>query len=294
MGAARGRANRELARLAARWVMSQAHATGANMVAVENLASMEPTFHKKLRTVLSQRLRGQLIDTFTLICKQENMRFEQVDPANTSKHCWACDGNVTHVKAPNNRQAGYHWASCDRCGQGRDRDWVGAVNVGARALRSPGTGERRAMLGHQPGSSTADLGNVTRLRTKQPQPAPKPRRRKPAVPTTTIRVRGSAVTAPKGAPTNPQRTSRSRRQRLSAGRAVTPPQPGYRSPVVRVVHRCVGTGLKPDSTTVRYSGGTSSTVAPLTVSVRVLDGARYAHRHRIKSSPVRLPVPLPT
>lgn len=92
----------------------------------------------------------------------------------------------------------------------------------------------------------------------------------------------------------PPRNHRGGQRRRFNGPAFTaeppPPQPGARPDVLRVLSRSVGTGPKTaGSDAGSQAGDTFSSVISLhTVRVRTVDGMRYAHRHRIRCTPVRV------
>lgn len=297
--AARRQANVELARLGALWAVSQAHALGAGVVALEDLGSMEPKFHKSLRINLSQRIRGALAAAFTTCAAANSIRFVPVDPAHTSAACPYCTGKVRHVVSPDRLTAGYHWAVCSGCGVGRDRDLNAAVNIGARALRTPASGARVKKSGHVAGSPHHDLGNVTRMPGPVPASAPTPRTSTVHNPQHPDRRRKSAAvpTPGKAGPTRRRAEAlATARERSRVHRGSTPPRPGHR-PKVAVLsgYRAAGLGttqVRENSSPTRQPEVTSFTVPhvnpPPLVWVRLLDGVAYGHRHRLRFTPVRI------
>jgi transposase len=156
----RRHANRELARLAARWAVETALAAGCDTIAIEDLGSLEP--HVKdagLNARLSQRLRGQLAKALETACTMAGLRFVPVPPQYTSKTCHRCQGRVRFGRAPDRMtERGWRWALCPSCGLSMDRDVNAAINIATRALREPdqpdgggrGRGPGRRVRRHRP------------------------------------------------------------------------------------------------------------------------------------------------
>lgn len=286
---ARVNANKELCRLAAVWAVNLALAAGATVLAIENLDSMEPKYGKRLRVNLSTRVRGMLRGALKTACRNVGIVFVEVDPANTSVICGRCGNAVKHVKASNNHSGGWHWSYCKHCKQGWDRDHNAALNIAVRAIRSPQSGKQVRQEGHVTGASTEDLGGVT-LERAEPRVAP-PKRRTSSV------HNPQAAAIQKGSGSNKDQKKGSKTKRRRAGRGCTPPRPGARASGVLVVHRSAGPGntqTRLNNTAREQSGEDSSSTVREVVStrkirVRTLDGMRYAHRHSIRATPIRIP-----
>jgi len=172
---ARRNANLELARIAALWAVNLAIAAGAHLISIENLDSMEPKFDKKRRVNLSSRIRGMLRDALRQACKNAGIGFIEIDPANTSACCAICGNWVKHIKAPDNKTKGWHWAWCDVCVVGMDRDHNASINIAVRAIRNPKSGQAVKQGGHTKGTGNKDFGKVLKVRPDKVLPAPKAR-----------------------------------------------------------------------------------------------------------------------
>jgi len=357
----RRNANKELARLAACWVVSQALAYGAGMVVIENLDAMEPAFDKKQRNKLSQLIRGMLRDALKTACEQAGIIFGEVNPDYTSKICFTCGSWLKFKTAPNGK-TGRAWAVCAQCGLSCDRDYNAAVNIGTRELRTPGTGKTRTYTGHEPNSYPGDLGGVQVKRIRHGQKIPSKRtskihkvrkirvRTRAGAPVQPGRVEQNNIVANPGQTTKdstaavvpevsatstknvtaktsnahnksskdktqnskPKPTPRPpkagyqdplRRKSRRSNSVCTVPRPGMRASALPVVHRWVrrtsseagpSSTAKPSENSASPSAQAAQPPPPASletvrVQVRVLDGMRYAHRHSINATPVRLP-----
>ena len=297
VNAKRARANRELARLLAVTAVSWAKVNNAGAVAGEDLSSMEPTGDRKRRSILSQRLRGQISTALSGACAKAGLEFMQVNAQNTSSICPQCPDTswLIYNKVKGQSTSGYAWARCKNCNKSWDRDVVGSLNIGTRYLKDPKSAKRLKKVGHIKGAGVKDLGGIKRIRSKKPVPAPQPRY---------VKSRTKTGPTPKNTPGESTRGQHLQvsgatinQPAVTAGERVypsgrpTPPRPGARAPIIRVVHRSVGPGTQVNNAMiVNQSGGrVSNRLKTHPHRVRLLDGARYAHRHGIKCSPVRVP-----
>jgi hypothetical protein len=131
------RGNGETARLAARWAVSQAVAAGAQAVAVEDLRDMEPIgMDRRNRTRMSAQVRGILIDELARACAKAGLWLLVVPARGTSSFCARCGSPIRHIKAPNDRRAGWSWGMCTGpgCPNQGDRDHLAAGHIGGRTI----------------------------------------------------------------------------------------------------------------------------------------------------------------
>ena len=257
----RQQANRELARLAARWAVETALAAGCDTIAIEDLGSLEPHFKDAgLNARLSQRLRGQLAKALETACTMAGLRFVQIPPQYTSKTCHRCQGRVKFGKAPDRMtERGWRWALCPSCGLSMDRDVNAAINIATRALRAEDNLADGGEL------IAPDIGHV-RHRPARQDPTTQP------VPRTSARHNPST------------RTGTTVRERRRAHRAVTPPRPSHRA-AQRSAGRDAST-IAALATAARHAADNPDAVTPAAVLPRPVDGLRYAHRHHLRCTPV--------
>ena len=197
----RAQSNQQLAKTLARWCVEHAIANQAGVISCENLASLEPTVGgKRLRTSLSQRLRGQLIQALQTACDKAGVKLVLVNPAQTSQKCYQCANQLVFQKASDNTNKGYRWAFCESCNAGLDRDHNASLNIAKRAL-------------------CYNLGNVKHFKRLK-------RDRLSLAPI----ARSSLVHNPSA------RLDSNVRSRRRLHRAVTPPQPRARVSVLYVAH----------------------------------------------------------
>ncbi|WP_433172418.1 zinc ribbon domain-containing protein [Actinoallomurus sp. CA-150999] len=130
--------NDALAWAAARWVVDQAIATGASVIYVEDLRSMEAKgMGRTLNTRLSQTVRGQIVRNMRHLAAETGIAVVTVPPKNTSKHCPQCLVPLRHCKAPDRPgEPGWKWATCPNpdCGWQGDRDHGAWRRIAARGL----------------------------------------------------------------------------------------------------------------------------------------------------------------
>ncbi|MFE4538014.1 transposase [Streptomyces scopuliridis] len=220
----RTRLNAALARAAARFVVDHASAAGASVIYLEVLRDMEARGKgRTLNTRLSQTVRGAIVTHVRHQAAALGIAVVIVPPRGTSKHCPRCLTPFRHHRAPNDRAAGWAWASCPNpaCGYSTGRDNAAWQRIGARGLthqhktsldRSSGTFVIRTVV--EALDRARAVQQQTQDRTKSGRtnrrPAPGKRRRGPAPPGNRASTARPGGKRPAGrTPTHP--THRSRR-----------------------------------------------------------------------------------
>lgn len=129
-GRKRTRINRELSWLFACFVTERAVAAGAQAVAVEDLRTLEARgLGRETNNRVAQSIRRKAVEAVTHTAARAGLHTVEVPAPGTSKNCPGCDDEVL-------RPRGYHSAYCQSCRVGGNRDTIGAVNIGKRALVS--------------------------------------------------------------------------------------------------------------------------------------------------------------
>jgi hypothetical protein len=127
-GAKRGAINAELGRLAGNHAVGYALEVGAQAIGVEELRTLEAAHLGDNNNLVAQAIRSKAIEAITHAAAQAGLHVIEVPARGTSARCPGCDTNVL-------RPRGYHSARCPQCGRvNGNRDTVGGVNVGKRAL----------------------------------------------------------------------------------------------------------------------------------------------------------------
>lgn len=171
----------QLAGLCASWMVHQALAAGASMIALEDLKTLEHRgLGKKNNARVSMALRGQVYRAVEEAAALWGIQVIPVNARGTSSYCSRCDAKVRHLKYPGG-PTGHNWMSCPQCGHQGPRDLPAAEKVGQRAL-APKTKKVRRRATPK----------------KLLVPSPKPSREK-AGPTPTRRRRPPSPSAPAGA-----------------------------------------------------------------------------------------------
>ncbi|MFJ9841406.1 zinc ribbon domain-containing protein [Kitasatospora sp. NPDC101155] len=134
----RANLNDALAWSAARWSVDQAIATGASVIYLEDLRSMEAGHMGRTHnTRLSQTVRGKIADRMRHLAAKTGIAVVTVPPRNTSKHCPHCLTPLRHRKAPDRpTTSGWKWAICPnpQCRWQGDRDHGAWRRIAARGL----------------------------------------------------------------------------------------------------------------------------------------------------------------
>ncbi|MDX3234056.1 zinc ribbon domain-containing protein, partial [Streptomyces sp. ME19-01-6] len=236
----RSNLNDTLAWAAARWAVDQAITTGATVIYLEDLRSMESGgMGRTHNTRLSQTVRGQIADRMRHLAAEAGIAVVTVPPRNTSKHCPHCLTSLRHRKAPDRpTTSGWKWAICPNpeCGWQGDRDQGAWQRITARGLthqtktvvdRTSGqmmirtvvdTMEAKAVITTTPKTSRKDRSKTgpTRPRTNRLTP----RRREVPSP---ARPTGPAGQRPEGhAPTGRTRLPRAAHRHQGATTISTP------------------------------------------------------------------------
>ncbi len=136
-GQKRARINRDLAYLAAQYVTVIARASGASIIALEDLATLEARgLGKDVNNTVAQSARRVAANAIEHIATRDGLTVVDVPPRGTSANCPTCDNLVS-------RPGGYHSAACATCMFTVNRDDVGAVNTAKRALAAERVTRRR-------------------------------------------------------------------------------------------------------------------------------------------------------
>jgi hypothetical protein len=134
----RSNLNDALAWAAARWTVDQAIASGATVIYVEDLRSMEALgMGRTHNTRMSQQVRGQIVDRMRHLAAEVGIAVVTVPARNTSEHCPHCLVPLRHRKAPDRpKVSGWKWAICPnpQCGWQGDRDCGAWRRIAARGL----------------------------------------------------------------------------------------------------------------------------------------------------------------
>ncbi|MCF1512396.1 transposase [Streptomyces glomeratus] len=198
VSARRSNLNDALAMAAARWAVDQAIATGATVIYVEDLRSMEAKgMGRSLNTRLSQQVRGAIVQHMRRLAAEVGIALVTVPAANTSKHCPHCLVPLRHCQTPDRPSVpGWKWAVCPNPGcrwQG-DRDHGAWQRIAARGLAHQSTTrtdtktrhtaipavvdrfEATAVITTEPKNSREERSKTGPTRGKTPRPAPRRRR----------------------------------------------------------------------------------------------------------------------
>ena len=170
VGVKRGRINRELAFHFARQVTEYAAAADAEMIAVEDLSTLETRGHGRVNNNrAAQSARRQAAAALAHTAAGAGIAVVSVPARGSSAWCPGCD-------APLARPGGYHDAWCPRCRVGGNRDHIAGVNLAKRALLGKGKVTRRR--GQSPAVRVAEHAPVRRCRDKNGPTRRRPRHRR--------------------------------------------------------------------------------------------------------------------
>ncbi|TQC48117.1 transposase [Rhodococcus sp. WS4] len=182
VGVKRGKINRELAFDFARQVTDYAAAAGAQVIAVEDLTTLESRGHGRVNNNrAAQSARRQAVTALAHTAAAAGIAVVSVPARGSSALCPGCD-------EPLSRPGGYHSAWCPRCQVGGNRDHMAGVNLAKRALLGGSKVTRRR--GQMPAVRVAEHAPVRRCRDKNgPTPGrPRHRRVRRSLPAATPRV----------------------------------------------------------------------------------------------------------
>ncbi|TQC37691.1 transposase, partial [Rhodococcus sp. WS4] len=166
----------------ARQVPDYAATAGADMIAVEDLTTLETRGHGRVNNNrASQSARRKAVDALAHTAAGAGITVVSVPARGSSAQCPGCD-------EPLARPGGYHTAWCPRCRVGGNRDHVAGVNLAKRALLGRNKTTRRR--GGLPAVRVTEHAPVRRSRDKHaPTPSrPRHRRVRRSLPTTTRRL----------------------------------------------------------------------------------------------------------
>jgi hypothetical protein len=156
--------NHAVAWAAARWAVNQAHALGASVIYLEDLATLEARGHRKGNARLSGQVRGKVVDAIRHLASKAGIATVTVPARGTSKHCPRCGKPLHHAPAPDRtRERGWKWAVCPGCGLASDRDHAAAERILARGLLAQAHVQTDPKTGQHATVTTVD-GNVARAR----------------------------------------------------------------------------------------------------------------------------------
>ncbi|WP_306300849.1 zinc-binding dehydrogenase [Rhodococcus sp. NCIMB 12038] len=182
VGVKRGKINRELAFHFARQVTDYATAAGAQVIAVEDLTTLEARGHGRVNNNrAAQSARRKAVAALAHTAAGVGVTVVSVSARGSSALCPGCD-------APLARPGGYHSAWCSGCGVGGNRDHIAGVNLAKRALLGRTKVTRRR--GQMPAIGVAEHAPVRKSREKtSPTPSrPRHRRVRRSLPTATPRA----------------------------------------------------------------------------------------------------------
>jgi Putative transposase DNA-binding domain len=165
--------NHALAWAGARWAVDQAHALGATVIYLEDLATLEARGRRNGNARLSGQVRGRVADAIRHLGAKAGIATVTVPARGTSKHCPRCGSPLHHAPAPDRtRERGWRWAVCPGCGLASDRDHAAAERILARGLLAQAHVQTDRKTGQHDTVMTVD-GNVARAR----RPTRRPKRR---------------------------------------------------------------------------------------------------------------------
>ncbi|TQC46774.1 transposase [Rhodococcus sp. WS4] len=182
VGVKRGKINRELAFHFARQVTDYATDTQAQVIAVEDLTTLETRGHGRVNNNrAAQSARRQAVAALAHTAAGAGITVVSVPARGSSALCPGCD-------EPLARPGGYHDAWCARCRVGGNRDHVAGVNLAKRALL--GKGKATSRRGQMPAIRVAEHAPVRKCRDKHAPTRSRPRHRRVrrSLPTATLRV----------------------------------------------------------------------------------------------------------
>ncbi|MFD9662825.1 zinc ribbon domain-containing protein [Rhodococcus sp. NPDC059968] len=182
VGIKRGKINRELAFHFGRQVTDYANAAQAQVIAVEDLTTLETRGHGRVNNNrAAQSARRQAVAALAHTAAGVGVAVVSVPARGSSALCPGCD-------EPLARPGGYHDAWCPRCRVGGNRDHMAGVNLAKRALLGRNNVTRRR--GQLPAVRVAEHAPVRKCRGKNaPTPSrPRHRRVRRSLPTVTLRL----------------------------------------------------------------------------------------------------------
>lgn len=179
LGAKRQRINRDMAFDFAKTMTTMATQSGAGLIAVEDLRSLEARGHGKTNNNrAAQSARRRAYQALEHTAARAGLEVVMCPPRGTSANCPSCDQPLT-------RPHGYHSAHCGPCGiRNANRDQIAGQNIAKRVLlgktkikRPKGKPKRVATINHQPVHKTRHKTTATppqrrHKRTRHTTPTP--------------------------------------------------------------------------------------------------------------------------
>lgn len=164
LGAKRRRINRDMAFDFAAAMTTMATASGAGVIAVEDLRDLESAGRGRANNNrAAQSARRQAVVALEHTAARAGLEVVMCPPRGTSANCPSCDQELT-------RPGGYHTATCERCGiRGANRVQIAGQNIAKRVLLAKTKVKR-------------PKGKPTRVTTVEHQPVRKTRRKTTATP----------------------------------------------------------------------------------------------------------------
>jgi Putative transposase DNA-binding domain len=179
LGANRRRINRDIAFDFAKTMTALATASGAGVIAVEDLRDLQAGGRGKTNNNrAAQSARRRAYQALERSAARAGLEVVMCPPRGTSARCPSCDGELT-------RPGGYHSASCPDCGiNGANRDQIAGQNIAKRVLlgktrikRPKNKPKRVSITAHRPVTKTRQKTTATpkqrrHKRTRHTTPLP--------------------------------------------------------------------------------------------------------------------------
>lgn len=129
VGAKRARINRDMAFDFAASMTTMATASGAEVIAVEDLRDLETRGHGRTNNNrATQSARRRAVAALEHTAAKAGLEVVMCPPRGTSANCPGCDQQLT-------RPGGYHTATCQACGiRAANRDQIAGQNIAKRVL----------------------------------------------------------------------------------------------------------------------------------------------------------------
>ncbi len=183
LGAKRRRINRDIAFDFATTMTAIATGSGAGVIAVEDLRTLEHRGHGKTNNNrAAQSARRRAYQALEHTAARAGLEVVMCPPRGTSANCPSCDGELA-------RPNGYHSATCTTCGiNGANRDQIACQNIAKRVLlaktqvkRPKNKPKRVTAVAHQPVTKTRQKTTTTpkqrrHKRTRHTTPLPTTKR----------------------------------------------------------------------------------------------------------------------
>ncbi len=196
LGAKRARINRDMAFDFAATMTTMATASGAGVIAVEDLRDLETRGHGRINNNrAAQSARRRAVAALEHTAARAGLEVVMCPPRGTSANCPGCNQQLT-------RPGGYHTATCTTCGiRGANRDQIAGQNIAKRVLlaktkvkRPKGKPKRVTTVEHQPVRKTRRKTTATPTQRRHKRPrrttpiAPTRSQRHPIIPARTASV----------------------------------------------------------------------------------------------------------